>query len=224
MPQRFSKFELFYTPRFPLFFLVGMLILAVMGNMLTDLLKDRDLALVGDFLAHDHAEDGGLAGAVGAHEADLFAGVQLEAGFHVQHLAAVLLAHIREMDHRAGDSTIPAARFAARAAAGARRRDSPPTGVSAVVRSGRETLPFPDPAPVAPCSSPGGIPRCSPVSEGGVHDEVASNPAPCGGRLAGRAAPLLDDRRGRAAAGTRCHGGAPPGGGHPGAGAPGPHE
>jgi hypothetical protein len=41
MSQRFSKFELFYTPRFPLFFLVGMLILAVMGNMLTDLLKDR---------------------------------------------------------------------------------------------------------------------------------------------------------------------------------------
>src|ERR1043166_8309700 len=72
---------------------------------------------------------------------------------------------------------------------------------------GPATLPFPDPAPVAPCSSPGGIPRCSPVSEGGVHDEVASNPAPCGGRLAGRAAPLLDDRRGRAAAGTRCHGG-----------------
>lgn len=39
MPQHFTKFELFYTPRFPLFFLTGMVLLAVMGNMLTDLLK-----------------------------------------------------------------------------------------------------------------------------------------------------------------------------------------
>jgi hypothetical protein len=39
MPK-FTKFELFYTPRFPFFFLAGMLLLAVMGNMLTDLLKN----------------------------------------------------------------------------------------------------------------------------------------------------------------------------------------
>jgi hypothetical protein len=37
--ERFTKFELFYTPRFPLFFITGMVLLAVMGNMLTDWLK-----------------------------------------------------------------------------------------------------------------------------------------------------------------------------------------
>ena len=43
-----------------------------------ELLRNRDGALVGVFLAHDHAEKRGLAGAVGAHQADLLAGVQLK--------------------------------------------------------------------------------------------------------------------------------------------------
>ena len=43
-----------------------------------ELLGDGDVAFVGDFLAHHHAEERGLAGAVGADQADLFAGVQLK--------------------------------------------------------------------------------------------------------------------------------------------------
>ena len=42
------------------------------------LLRDRDFAFVGRFLADHHAEESRLAGAVGAHQADLFAGVQLK--------------------------------------------------------------------------------------------------------------------------------------------------
>ena len=34
-----KSFELFFTPRFPLFFIFGALALAVMGNVLTDLVK-----------------------------------------------------------------------------------------------------------------------------------------------------------------------------------------
>ena len=45
-----------------------------------ELLGNRDSAFVGVFFADDHAEERGLAGAVGADQADLFAGVQLEGG------------------------------------------------------------------------------------------------------------------------------------------------
>ena len=45
------------------------------------LLRNRDGAFVGFLLADDHAEECSLAGAVGAHQTDLFAGVQLKGGF-----------------------------------------------------------------------------------------------------------------------------------------------
>src|SRR5262245_19314232 len=35
-----KTFELFFTPRFPLFFIIGALALAVMGNVFTDLVKN----------------------------------------------------------------------------------------------------------------------------------------------------------------------------------------
>ena len=54
-----------------------------------------DFAVIGMFLAHDHAEEGGLAGAVGSNQADLVAGVQLEAGFDEDELFAVLLVDVR---------------------------------------------------------------------------------------------------------------------------------
>src|SRR5271169_2297777 len=39
---------------------------------------NRDIALIGSFLTNNHAEERGLSGAVGANQADLFAGVQLK--------------------------------------------------------------------------------------------------------------------------------------------------
>ncbi len=41
-------------------------------------LGDGEFAFVGELFADDHAEESGLAGAVGADEADLLAGVELE--------------------------------------------------------------------------------------------------------------------------------------------------
>ena len=67
-----------------------------------ELLRHRDLALVGAFLAHDHAEERRLAGAVRADEADPLARVELERGLDEEHLAAVLLADARERDHGKG--------------------------------------------------------------------------------------------------------------------------
>ena len=64
-----------------------------------ELLGNRDLALVGALLARDHAEEGGLARTVRAHEADLLPGVELERGVHEEDLAAVLLADAGEGDH-----------------------------------------------------------------------------------------------------------------------------
>ena len=63
------------------------------------LLRNRDLAFVGRFLADDHAEQRGLAGAVGADQADLLAGVQLKGGVDEDQLLAVLLVDIGERDH-----------------------------------------------------------------------------------------------------------------------------
>ena len=60
---------------------------------------DRDLALVGGLLAHDHAEEGRLARAVGPDEADLLARVELEGGVDEEDLPAVLLAEVGEGDH-----------------------------------------------------------------------------------------------------------------------------
>jgi hypothetical protein len=64
------------------------------------LLRDRDLSLVGGLLPRDHAEKRGLSGAVRPDESDLLAGIQLEGGLDEQDLAAVLLADAGEGDHR----------------------------------------------------------------------------------------------------------------------------
>ncbi len=60
---------------------------------------DRDLAVVGLLLAGDQPEDGRLAGAVGADEADLLAAVDRRRGLEEEDLLAVLLADVVETDH-----------------------------------------------------------------------------------------------------------------------------
>ena len=65
-----------------------------------ELLGERDVALVGLFFAHHHAEESGLASAVGAHQADLLTGVELEGGFDEDELFAVALVDVGERDHR----------------------------------------------------------------------------------------------------------------------------
>ena len=62
-------------------------------------LRHRDVALVRRFLADDHAEQRGLAGAVRPDEADLLAGIELEGRVDEQDLFAVLLADLGEGDH-----------------------------------------------------------------------------------------------------------------------------
>ena len=64
------------------------------------LLGNRDLAFVGRFLADHHAEERGLAGAVGTDQADLLAGVQLKGGVDEDQLLAVLLVDIGKRNHR----------------------------------------------------------------------------------------------------------------------------
>ena len=62
-------------------------------------LGNRDVALVGGFLADHHAEQGGLAGAVRTDQADLLAGVQLKGGVDEDQLLAVLLVDAGERNH-----------------------------------------------------------------------------------------------------------------------------
>ena len=62
--------------------------------------RDGDFALVGNFLADDHAEERGLAGAVGADQSDLLAGIQLKRSVHENQLLAVLLIDVGKGDHR----------------------------------------------------------------------------------------------------------------------------
>ncbi len=72
----------------------------VLGEVADDrLLGAADLAGVGLLLAGDQAEDGGLAGAVGADQAAAGAGEDLEARVLEQDLGAVLLADAGQMDH-----------------------------------------------------------------------------------------------------------------------------
>ena len=59
---------------------------------------NRDFAFVGVFLADDHAEERGLAGAVGTDQADLLAGVQLKGGVDEDQLLAVLLVDVGKGD------------------------------------------------------------------------------------------------------------------------------
>ncbi len=63
-----------------------------------ELLRNRETAFVGIFLADDHAEKGGLAGAVGTHQADLLPGVQLKGCVYEDELPAVLLVDIGKGD------------------------------------------------------------------------------------------------------------------------------
>jgi hypothetical protein len=61
-------------------------------------LRHRHVALVRRFLAHDHPEERGLAGAVRADEADLSPGIELKRGVDEEDLLAVLLADFGEGD------------------------------------------------------------------------------------------------------------------------------
>ena len=60
---------------------------------------DRDLPLVGRLLARHHAQQRGLAGAVGADEADLLALHQGGGGLDEQQMLAVLLGDVFETYH-----------------------------------------------------------------------------------------------------------------------------
>ncbi len=62
-------------------------------------LRHRDVAFVGLLFADDHPEQGGLAGAVGADQADFLAGIELERGVDEQDLPAVLLADAGKRNH-----------------------------------------------------------------------------------------------------------------------------
>ncbi len=62
-------------------------------------LGNRHLAVVRLLLAHDHAEQRRLAGAVRANQAHLFAGVQLKRSVDKDQLLAVLLIDIGKRDH-----------------------------------------------------------------------------------------------------------------------------
>ena len=63
-------------------------------------LWQRHVAVVGMILAGDEAEDRRLARAVGADEADLFAGIELHARVDEEDLVAVALVDLVERDHR----------------------------------------------------------------------------------------------------------------------------
>jgi len=63
-----------------------------------EFLRDGNVAFVRRFLTDHHAEEGGFAGAVGADEADFFAGVELERGVDKDELLAVLFVDAGERD------------------------------------------------------------------------------------------------------------------------------
>ncbi len=65
------------------------------------LFRDRNFPFVGIFFAHDHAEEGGLARAIGPYQANLFTGVELEGGVNEDKLPAVLLVNVGKRDHLA---------------------------------------------------------------------------------------------------------------------------
>src|SRR5262249_61738799 len=73
------------------------------------LFRNRDIALIGCFLANHHAEQSRLAGAIGTDQADLLAGVQLKGSVHEDQLLAVLLVDVRKRDHRNTKLAEPAA-------------------------------------------------------------------------------------------------------------------
>ena len=63
------------------------------------LLRDRNLAVVGHFFAGDQAEQGRLAGSVRADQPDCLAGIELERGVDEEDLPAVLLADAGQRNH-----------------------------------------------------------------------------------------------------------------------------
>src|SRR5579871_4175085 len=63
------------------------------------LLRNRNLALVGIFLSHHHAKESRLSGSVRAGEPDLLPRVQLKRSVDKHQLFAVLLMDIRKRDH-----------------------------------------------------------------------------------------------------------------------------
>ena len=62
-------------------------------------LRHGDVAFVRRFLADDHPEERGLAGAVRPDQADFLARIELERRVDEQNLLAVLLADVGERNH-----------------------------------------------------------------------------------------------------------------------------
>jgi hypothetical protein len=62
-------------------------------------LGNGDRPFVRFLLVHDHAKEGGLAGAIGPHQADLLAGIQLKRSVDKNQLLAVLFIDIGKRDH-----------------------------------------------------------------------------------------------------------------------------
>src|SRR4029077_10491351 len=62
--------------------------------------RHRHVPFVGLLLPGNHPEQRRLAGAVGADQADLLAGIQLERSLDEEDLLAVLLADVRKRNHR----------------------------------------------------------------------------------------------------------------------------
>ena len=67
---------------------------------------DRDLPLVRQFPAGDHAEERGLAGAVGSDQSDLLAAIERRRGFDKEDAVAAGLADIVDADHEKDGSLL----------------------------------------------------------------------------------------------------------------------
>src|SRR5678816_247107 len=61
--------------------------------------RDRNIALVGRFLPHNHPEECCLTRAVRPHKADLLARIELKAGIYEENLASILLADSGKRNH-----------------------------------------------------------------------------------------------------------------------------
>ncbi len=80
----------------------------ILGEVADDrILATADLAGIGMLLAGDQAEDGGLAGAVGADQAAAAAGEDLEAGVLEEDPVAMLPGHVAQVDHAVPPGKVP---------------------------------------------------------------------------------------------------------------------
>src|SRR5215472_2189864 len=62
-------------------------------------LRDRDIALIRNFVSHNHAKQSRLARSIRPHQADLLPGIELERRINKNQLLTVLLVDIGKRDH-----------------------------------------------------------------------------------------------------------------------------